>query len=210
MRVNFGQVQPTKDEFMKLLNSAFEDNIELKFLYPSGDPNTEINKDTYQSAIDSILTEFNFIGVYERLHESLVVLSMILDVSVSDVLFDFLPKELSRCNSLQRPNWVQPDLETYLNSTEWKQREEGDFLLCAAINKSLDLTIQKLGKENVKKRLDQCRKILHLGRVAGCKMQNRVGCGVPRLHEKQSPFADVKDLPLMEKMSKEEQDDDTQ
>ena len=127
---------------------------------------------------------------------------MMLDVSVSDVLFDFLPKELSRCNSLQRPNWVQPDLETYLNSTEWKQREEGDFLLYDAINQSLDLTIQKLGKENVKKRLDQCRKTLHLGRVAGYKMQNRVGCGVPRLHEKQSPFADVKDLTLMEKMSR--------
>ena len=29
---------------------------------------------------------------------------------------------------------------------------------------------------------------------------------MPRLHEKQSPFADVKDLPLMEKMSKEEQE----
>ena len=37
-------------------------------------------------------------------------------------------------------------------------------------------------------------------------MQNRVGCDIPGLRQKQSTFVDVKDLPLMNELSKEQQD----
>ena len=38
-------------------------------------------------AVQSILEEYDFIGISEWLHESLVVLEMILNLTISDILY---------------------------------------------------------------------------------------------------------------------------
>ena len=43
---------------------------------------------------------------------------------------------------------------------EWNS---GDFLLYNAVNQSLDLTIEKLGRDNVDKKLQEYKKLLDIG-----------------------------------------------
>ena len=207
MRVKFGQVQPTTEKFTTLLGEKeiFDANCEMKFLSPFQDPET-IKEGDYETIIRDILNEYNFIGTYERLYESLVVLSMLLDTDVSDVLFDFLPSKITRCGSLEKPDWVTEGMDQFLDSSFWRTREKGDYMLYDAIDKSLDLTIEQLGKENVEKKLEQYLKLLDIGTGTAQNILNKNGCGVPGLHPKQDPFADVKDLFWVDKLSREDRD----
>ena len=206
MRVKFGQMKPTDQAFKQLISTVFDSNVELKFLSPFVDAG-QIKEDAYPTIVQDILNEFNFIGIYERLHESLVVLSMILDIDITDVLFDFLPSTLSRCNNhREKPVWFTEGMESYLNSSIWRQREKGDYMFYDAVNESLDKTIDKLGRKNVENKLKVYNKILHIGTAAAFEILNRKGCGVPGLHWRQTPFANVKDLFWVKSLKEQDRD----
>lgn len=207
MRVKFGQVNPTTEKFTQLLGEKeiFDANVEMKFLSPFVNPEG-LNNENYESVVHDILTEYNFIGTYERLYESLVVLSMLLNIDVSDVLFDFQFSKITRCGSLKKPDWVTPGMDNLLDSPSWRNREKGDYMLYDAIDKSLDMTIEKLGRENVERKLEQYLKLLDIGTGTAQNILNKNGCGVPGLHPKQSPFADIKDLFWVDRISQEDRD----
>lgn len=186
MRVNFGQLKPTTEVFVESLGEKqiFDANVEMKFLSPFVKPSA-IEESDYENVVQDILNEYNFIGTYERLYESLVVLTMLLDIDVTDVLFDYLPSKISRCGSLQKPSWVTPGMEDFLKAPFWQKREKGDYMLYDAIDKSLDLTIEKLGRENVQNKLEQYLKLLDIGTATGQTLMKNTGCGVPGLHPNQ-------------------------
>jgi len=109
-----------------------------------------------------VVSEYDFIGIVERYEESLVVLMLLLDLRMSDVLY-FSSKARGGLVVGQRgaarnapevckriePTVVDRDLQTYLQSRRWKDRIRSDSLLYRTANRSLDLTIDSLGKELV-------------------------------------------------------------
>jgi len=168
-------------------------DFQLKYLVVDELKSTDPNEEDYAAAIQTLLDEYNFIGVFERFHESLVVLSMIADIPITDVLYYLAP---SRCGVLDRPSWVTHNIEDYLEN-EFIDEDKGDVLLYEAVDKSLDLTIEKLGMENVQQKLDIFNKLISIGtKHAETKLLN--GCGIPGLkpHKvKDSPYSDMDELP---------------
>jgi Galactose-3-O-sulfotransferase len=99
-----------------------------------------------------ILDKFHFIGVSERLDESLVVLKMLLQLEMPDVVV--LSSKVNGgldagglhgiCVRIQ-PAFTTPEVDQYL-AQEFSVRNF-DFLLHAVANRSLDLTIDALGRD---------------------------------------------------------------
>ena len=106
----------------------------MQFDYLTTNPDISLETTSeIASNVQSVLNEYNFIGVYERLYESLVVLTMLIDVEVSEVLFDFIPLTHSCCGSLEKPEWVTEGMENYLQN-EFADQNSGDFVLYNAVN----------------------------------------------------------------------------
>jgi len=148
------------------------------------------------SVLNSTISEYNFIGTYERFEISLVVLSMIVGVSVQDVLFPYLN---SRCGSNEKPSWLTDVMEGYLDSEDWIYHENGDFMLYEAVNRSLDLTIEKLGKETVLKRLKDFRRLIQIG----TKAVGERGCGIPNLKGR-FRYVNIEELPWFTNVTRED------
>jgi len=116
--------------------------------------------------VNNILKDFDFVAVTERMDESAVALSMILDLPLSDVMY--LPAKVHGSSyddqppcDMIKPSFVSPDmkrvLDTFSNMTYW------DTVLYEAASRSLDLTIDRLGREEFEKRLDVYRRAQRLG-----------------------------------------------
>lgn len=200
-----GELENSEEKFISFLdNNEFLPNVQLQYLSPD-DPNT-INKDNYEDVVKSIIDEYNFIGVYERLHESLVVLSMLIGVGLNDVFFDFVPSSNGRCGSLKKASWLTPEMEKYLESDIWKEKEKGDFMLYEAVNKSLDLTIDMLGRERVKQNLEHYNHIVEIGTDISMKEREMGGCGLIDLHPKVKPYDNIEDLSWFGKLLPHDQE----
>jgi hypothetical protein len=107
---------------------------------------------------NDILANFHFIGVSERMEESLVVLKMLLQLETQDVIV--LSSKLNgglddgrfdgTCVKIQ-PSYTTPDVDTYLEE-EFRVLNH-DFFLHAVANRSLDLTIDSIGREKFDREL---------------------------------------------------------
>jgi len=128
----------------------------------------------YASLVKNVLAEYNFIGIDERLHESLVALSMLIDIDIGHVIYEFTNCAFTNyaANNLRR--YITPEMDSYLKSKKWKTRQSGDYLLYNAVNKALDLTIASLDSEEFNarlKKIDQWNK-------ASVIVKGKHGCGV--------------------------------
>ncbi|CAB9503849.1 expressed unknown protein [Seminavis robusta] len=140
--------------------------------------------------VKGILNAYDFALVVERMDESLVALALLLGVPVGDVLVSsskvsaptgangseagktyVYSKRLKRCLPLVKSHHP-PLLQRYLDSDHFRSQSYGDLILHAAANRSLDLTIERLGKEQFekamkeylywKKRMEQeCSSMIH-------------------------------------------------
>ena len=96
---------------------------------------------------NSIMKEYNFVGVTERMEESIVVLQLLLGLTTGDVLF--LNSKGNggfddKCVYII-PSYVSPTMNKYFEtSTQWKNIAYIDTLLHKAANRSLDLTIDNV------------------------------------------------------------------
>jgi hypothetical protein len=202
MNIAFGDVEASESAFIERIK-RWTPNMHLYYLTTNPDISLETTGEI-ASNVQSILNEYNFIGVYERLYESLVVLSMLIGVEVTDVLFDFIPSTHSRCGSLTQPDWLTEGMENYLQN-EFAERASADFVLYDAANKSLDMTIEKLGREKVEKKLQEYEQLLNIGTNYWTQQTGSKGCGIPRLHPNHQPYDDIDELPWYGKLSPDDQ-----
>lgn len=103
-----------------------------------------------------ILDEYNFIGITERMDESAVALAMLLNVPIGDLLYltakghggydDAGGREDKVCTFIW-PSFVSSGMQKYLDSEDWENKSHWDTVLYQAANRSLDLTIDGLGRE---------------------------------------------------------------
>eukprot|EP00558_Chaetoceros_sp_UNC1202_P001404 CAMPEP_0197258416 /NCGR_PEP_ID=MMETSP1429-20130617/82009_1 /TAXON_ID=49237 /ORGANISM="Chaetoceros sp., Strain UNC1202" /LENGTH=221 /DNA_ID=CAMNT_0042722521 /DNA_START=76 /DNA_END=741 /DNA_ORIENTATION=+ len=118
--------------------------------------------------VKRILDEYDFIGVADRMDESLVALSFILDLDVEDVLYvanrrvsggyDY-NKKAEQCFIIPSKTSLTEEIKEYLDTEEYKAKHAGDNLLYQAVNKSLNATIEStIGRERFDSRMEMYRK----------------------------------------------------
>jgi hypothetical protein len=115
--------------------------------------------------IHEIMARYNFIGVADRMDESLVVLAMIMQVPVADVVL--LSSKISGgydagggkegCIKLAKKiNF--PAVDEYLQSKDWK-KDNWDYILFQVVNQTLDKTIDHFGRANVEREVEYLRQL---------------------------------------------------
>lgn len=122
------------------------------------------------SVINDILSDYDFIGITERMDESAVALMMLLRVPIGDILYldakgnggydDGI--HLNTCYFIQRSK-VTPKMKELFRSPFWKNVTKWDNLLYKAANRSLDLTIDRLGRDAF---ADNLAKFQHANKMA--------------------------------------------
>ena len=114
---------------------------ELSKDHPSDDDLNEL--------IQKALADTDFLGLVERLDESLVLLALMFDIPVTDVInidakvaggYMYRSKH-KRCerNGYKRP--MADYIKEYFEGEEWKRISKVDYMLYDAVNRSLDATI---------------------------------------------------------------------
>ena len=119
----------------------------------------------YPNFTHTLLHDYDFIGITERMDESLVVLQLLLGLETGDILymssksqgsFEYMPKHQS-CIHLMR-KFMTPDMERLvLRSEFWQNYTEADRMIYRAANRSLDLTMDVLGRNVVARELAKLR-----------------------------------------------------
>ena len=110
------------------------------------------------TAANTILEDYDFIGISERMDESAVILMMLLDVPMSDVLFlnakgkggydDGGGRADGRSCTYIWPSFVSPGMQRFFDTNEeWQSMVQNDLAFYKAANASMDLTIQALGRD---------------------------------------------------------------
>ena len=109
---------------------------------------------------NGIMQGYDFIGITERMDESLVVLMMILRLKVSDILYikakssgGFDDGAFNQTCIYIVPSFTSPGMKKFFQSPDFFNRTEGDWMLYRAAEKSLDMTIDRLGREQFERHL---------------------------------------------------------
>ena len=120
--------------------------------------------------VRNVMEQYNFIGIAERVNESLVVLSFLLDLSLNDIVYinkrvsggydKFYNEDKSAFCVKTIKGSLSKSKQDYFQSAEWKARIVGDNLLYQSALKSLDLTIEQIGREQFNERLETFEKLL--------------------------------------------------
>jgi len=113
---------------------------------------------------NGIMRGYDFIGITERMDESLVVMMMLLRLKISDMLYikakssgGFDDGAFNNTCTYIVPSFLSPGMKSYFKSDHYAERSLGDWILYRAANKSLDMTIDQLGPAKVEERLKQFR-----------------------------------------------------
>ena len=114
--------------------------------------------------------------------ESVVVLMMILNIPMGDLLYLNAKSNggyddgvyNNECYYIQ-PSTISPGMTSFFNGTLWNDMTKWDKLLYEAVNRSLDLTIDRLGRKKFNENLF---KFQHANQIARdrCIPQNVFPC----------------------------------
>jgi hypothetical protein len=175
LEVSRKDVTPTDESFQGFMTypySGIRDYYFSEMIYEPNDHNMT-------SLTGKILQSYDFIGVVERFHESLVVLKLILNLELKDILYLSAKRNGGFDDGIYHkstksydeggvhkdscvyivPNYISPTMQKWFDtSEEWKNVSQWDMLLFQAANKSLDMTIDSFGRDVV----DQEMKALEL------------------------------------------------
>jgi len=163
----FGEVsrhkkEPTDTNFQRFLTSeghAYNYYLEALSLgdYKRGE---QVSEDSRLATINSILSDYDFVGVTERLDESAVALAMLRGIPLSDVLYvsakthpGYDDGGTGKGCTYMVPSFVSPGMEAYFDSEDWKSKVKYDDIMYKAANIKLDNTIKALGRERFEKNL---------------------------------------------------------
>lgn len=111
-----------------------------------------------------IINHYDFMGITERLDESLVALRWTLGLNAGDILHvsskvngGYDDGRYNRTCVKIPPPMLSEEMKTYISSQEFKDELMLSEKLYKAVNKSLDLTIQNIGQEVFAKALEEHR-----------------------------------------------------
>jgi len=161
-QVSREKLEPTDENFIEYMEHPVFTNYYLrslstKLFKPNADPIKLANK---------IMLDYDFIGITERMDESLVVLTMLMDLELTDVLYlsakgngGFDDGKFEKTCVYIVPSYVSPGMKTYFsNNEEWNSRTKGDKYLYRAAKRSLEITIDQLGRDKFNQKLSDFKK----------------------------------------------------
>lgn len=174
MQLRLGEVKTTNEHFINTLKKSWSylTNVQLRFLVENDDVHTV--EDNVDELVSTVLSEFDFIGVQERMNESLVTLSMLLGLNLNDVIYEFSTFCLS---SDDQPKWITTKMLNYLLSSEWMNKQKGDYELYHSANKALDLTIQQFDSKEFYSNLKEYEVLLDFWSDVSSEAYGSPGCG---------------------------------
>lgn len=167
-------IQPTNENFQAFLKDMFPSTGDyyLRALYTKANFTGRDVVDPI-NASNAVLNEFNFIGITERMDESAVVLMMLLNLKLADILY--LNAKVNGgldggggpngCTVIAQ-NFISEEMQVFFESNFWKDRIRYDLKLYNAVNKSLDMTIDALGRKKFEENLAL---FLHAKKVVATK-----------------------------------------
>lgn len=146
-------------EMRKYTRNYFLLDMTLQPFQPKRNPNFTIHK-----AVESIMREYDFIGLVERMDESLVALKMILNLKINDILYLSAKRNggwdegayQAQCIYIV-PSFVSSGMRRFFRSKQWRDYTAGDRMLFQAVNRSLDLTIDSLKRDEFERQLRHYR-----------------------------------------------------
>lgn len=157
------KLEPTVQNFKAYVHNWTPEihNYYLQFM-STEEPFNGNSEQEMTQAVAKIMDEYNFIGITERMHESLVCLQMILNLTISDILYLSAKQNggfddglfAGTCHYIM-PTFITPEIKKHLDSNVWTQYTQGDNLLYVTVNRSLDLTIDALGREQFQMKVRQ-------------------------------------------------------
>jgi len=160
-QVSRKKIEPTDENFINYIKAGRYDVWDYYLYTLSTQPYKRGESDTVAAA-NGILQDYDFIGITERMDESVVVLSMLLDLSLADVLYlkakgkggydDAGGRGAKVCTYIW-PSFVSQGMQAFFETKEWKDIIHWDSVVYQAANRSLDLTIDKLGRAEFEKKL---------------------------------------------------------
>ena len=116
--------------------------------------------------VDEILADYNFIGITERMDESLVVMKILLNLEFNDILYLSAKGNGGFDDGAYRnichyivPSHVTPAMKEFFAGPVWKKIIDGDTLLYKAAERSLDLTIDAIGRDEVERHVAEYRRL---------------------------------------------------
>jgi hypothetical protein len=166
-KVSREKVEPT-DANMQQYMSKFSYANYVQLLHPEpGQPGYLTSN--LAVSVEEIIQEYDFIGVVERLDESLVVLKLLLGLEMNDILYlkaakgngGFDDGGYNNSCVYIMPSFITPGMKEWFETNrQYKQMMSGDNMVYQAAYKSLDLTINALGRELVEKELQEFHKVM--------------------------------------------------
>uniref|UniRef100_A0A7S2PGL0 Uncharacterized protein n=1 Tax=Skeletonema marinoi TaxID=267567 RepID=A0A7S2PGL0_9STRA len=112
------------------------------------------------SSTERIINGYDFLGVSERMEESLVVLAMLAQIPLTDMVI-FSSKVAGGygyalghegCVKLEK-KWTTPKIDEYILG-DYHKANKDDYLLYNAAQRSLDKTIDALGRKRVEENVE--------------------------------------------------------
>lgn len=130
-------------------------------------PNAMVGWDTVERATNmiksTVMDQYNFIAVTERMDESLVAMKLLFGLEHQDIIVLSAKSSGTRdektCRIIPKP-LPDPKVDHYLTTTFIE--DNYDYLLYAAADRSLDLTIEALGKDLFQRELALHRRLQKL------------------------------------------------
>lgn len=119
--------------------------------------------------MEYILNAYDFIGLVERYHESLVLLKLIYNLDLRDILYTRAKQSggyddgeyWHRCTFIQRSNVSDAVKDWFQYSKEWSDYAQDDILLYRVVDESIDLTIDTFGRNKVQNEVGILEKALN-------------------------------------------------
>lgn len=173
-KVSRNGVAPTTKEMILMLNQRknYQLRRQAKRFSKKLPADDALDMDTTSNFIDrQLLARYSFVAVAERMDESLVVMKLLFDLDDGDIVVLSSKKSggyddgkyKERCIKVQKA-FTTPEVDEFIrtNFTEGNY----DYLLYAATNRSLDLTINALGRERVEEEIRKYRTLKQLAETS--------------------------------------------
>uniref|UniRef100_A0A7S2U8K8 Sulfotransferase domain-containing protein n=1 Tax=Attheya septentrionalis TaxID=420275 RepID=A0A7S2U8K8_9STRA len=125
---------------------------------------TYTRKDNDIEIVKNIFADYDFMAITERMDESLVAMSMLMGAPLADILYIIDNKsggQFSRHSTRDKckyllPSFVTSGMKEFFRSAFWQDIVHWDHVIYQAANRSLDMTIERLGPK-FKRKLAQYR-----------------------------------------------------
>ena len=152
LSVSIQNYTATEDKILAVLKSSKGQNYQSNYL------DLPRQNEQSSSSTDRIINGYDFLAVNERMEESLVVLAMLAQIPLADVVVSSSKTaggyyhNGSSCVKLKQ-KWTTPKIEEYIRG-DYQRDNKDDYMLYNAAQRSLDKTIDALGRQRVEENVE--------------------------------------------------------